>query len=72
MLHLSLYCLAEGVFALRTFGGDEDPQQLHYDYVPIIYYCSIFVHDKTTILFGTWSLTCETRATTRVKWDALG
>jgi hypothetical protein len=30
---------------------------LHYDYVPIIYYCSIYVHDKTTILIGTWSLT---------------
>jgi hypothetical protein len=29
----------------------------HYDYVPIIYCCSIFVHDKTTILIGTWSLT---------------
>jgi hypothetical protein len=44
---------------------------LHYDYVPIIYYCFITVHDKTIILIGTWSLTCETRATTRVQWDAL-
>jgi hypothetical protein len=26
MSHLSLYCLAEGVLALRTFGRGEDPQ----------------------------------------------
>jgi hypothetical protein len=44
---------------------------LHYDYIPIIYYYSISVHDKTTILIETWSLTCETRATTRVELDAL-
>jgi hypothetical protein len=30
---------------------------LHYDYVPIIYYCSISVHDNTTMLIGTSSLT---------------
>jgi hypothetical protein len=24
---LPLYCLIEGVFALRTFAGEEDPQQ---------------------------------------------
>jgi hypothetical protein len=27
MSHLPLSCLAESVFALRTFGGGEDPQQ---------------------------------------------
>jgi hypothetical protein len=29
---------------------------LHYDYIPIIYYCSISIHDKIIILIGTWSL----------------
>jgi hypothetical protein len=28
--------------------------------------------DKTIVLIGTWSLTWDNRATTRVKWDALG
>jgi hypothetical protein len=28
MSHLPLYCLAEGVFALRTFCGEEDPPTL--------------------------------------------
>jgi hypothetical protein len=32
----------------------------------------IIVHDKIIVLIGTWSLTWETRATTRVEWDALG
>jgi hypothetical protein len=45
---------------------------LPYDYVPIIYNCSISVHDKTIILIGTWSLTREICATTRVEWDAFG
>jgi hypothetical protein len=27
MSHMPLYCLAEGVFAWRTFSGEEDPQQ---------------------------------------------
>jgi hypothetical protein len=31
-----------------------------------------FIHDKTIMLKGTWSLTWETHATTRVEWDALG
>jgi hypothetical protein len=30
------------------------------------------VHDKIIILIGTWSLTCDNSATTRVEWDALG
>jgi hypothetical protein len=30
-----------------------------------------YVHDKTIVLFGTWSLTWDKRATTRVEWDAL-
>jgi hypothetical protein len=30
------------------------------------------VHDKTIVLIGTWSLTRDKRATTRVEWDALG
>jgi hypothetical protein len=29
-------------------------------------------HDKTIVLIGTWSLTWDNRATTRVEWDALG
>jgi hypothetical protein len=37
-----------------------------------LYYCLIIVHDKIIVLIGTWSLTWETRATTRVEWDALG
>jgi hypothetical protein len=37
-----------------------------------LYYCLLIVHDKIIILIGTWSLTSETRATTRVEWDALG
>jgi hypothetical protein len=33
----------------------------------------IYVHVKIIIfLIGTWSLTWETRATTRVEWDAIG
>jgi hypothetical protein len=31
-----------------------------------------YVHDKTIVLIGTWSLTWDKRATTRVEWDALG
>jgi hypothetical protein len=31
-----------------------------------------FVHDKTIVLIGTWSLTWDKCATTRVGWDALG
>jgi hypothetical protein len=27
---------------------------------------------RSLTLIGTWSLTCETCATTRVEWDALG
>jgi hypothetical protein len=30
-----------------------------------------FVHDNTIVLIGTWSLTLDKRATTRVEWDAL-
>jgi hypothetical protein len=37
------------------------------------YYCGlIIVHDKTIVLIGTWRLTWDNNATTRVKWDALG
>jgi hypothetical protein len=37
------------------------------------YYCGlIFVHDKTIVLIGTWSLTWDNSATTRVEWDAIG
>jgi hypothetical protein len=32
----------------------------------------IIVHDKIIVLIGTWSLTWDNSATTRVKWDALG
>jgi hypothetical protein len=30
------------------------------------------VHDKIIVLIGTWSLTWDKCATTRVEWDALG
>jgi hypothetical protein len=30
------------------------------------------VHDNIMVLIGTWSLTWDNRATTRVEWDALG
>jgi hypothetical protein len=33
MSRMSLYYLAEGVFALRTFGGEKDPQQLPFNQV---------------------------------------
>jgi hypothetical protein len=37
------------------------------------YYCGlIIVHDKTIVLIGTWSLTWDNNAITRVEWDALG
>jgi hypothetical protein len=32
----------------------------------------IIVHDKIIVLIGTWSLTWDICATTRVEWDALG
>jgi hypothetical protein len=32
----------------------------------------IIVHDKIIVLIGTWSLTWDIRATTRVEWDVLG
>jgi hypothetical protein len=32
----------------------------------------IIVHDKIIVLIGTWSLTWDNSATTRVEWDALG
>ena len=35
------------------------------------YYGLIIVHDKTIVLIGTWSLTWDNSATTRVEWDAL-
>jgi hypothetical protein len=35
-------------------------------------YCYlIIVHDKIIVLIGTWSLTWDIRATTRVEWDTL-
>jgi hypothetical protein len=34
--------------------------------------CFIIAHDKITVLIGTWSLTWDNSATTRVEWDALG
>jgi hypothetical protein len=34
--------------------------------------CFNYVHDKIIVLIGTWSLTLDIRATTRVEWDALG
>jgi hypothetical protein len=34
--------------------------------------CLIIVHDKIIVLIGTWSLTWDNNATTRVEWDALG
>jgi hypothetical protein len=30
------------------------------------------IHDKITMLIGTWRTTQENSATTRVVWDALG
>jgi hypothetical protein len=37
------------------------------------YFCGlIIVHDKTIMLIGTWRLTWDNSATTRVEWDALG
>jgi hypothetical protein len=37
------------------------------------YYVMLFMFmSRSLILIGTWSLTWETRATTRVEWDALG
>jgi hypothetical protein len=36
-------------------------------------YCYlIIIHDKIIVLIGTYNLTWETRATTKVVWDALG
>jgi hypothetical protein len=36
-------------------------------------YCYfIIIHDKIIVLIGTWSLTWDIRATTRVEWDAVG
>jgi hypothetical protein len=32
----------------------------------------IIVQDKIIVLIGTWSLTWDNSATTRVVWDALG
>jgi hypothetical protein len=32
----------------------------------------IIVHDKTIVLIGTWSLTWDNSAITRVEWEALG
>jgi hypothetical protein len=32
----------------------------------------IIVHDKIIVLIGTWSLTWDNNATTRMVWDALG
>jgi hypothetical protein len=32
----------------------------------------IIVHEKIIVLIGTWSLTWDNSATTRVEWDALG
>jgi hypothetical protein len=49
--------------------------RLYYIWIRIMfhYYCGlIFVHDKTIVLIGTWSLTWDNRATIRVEWDALG
>jgi YD repeat-containing protein len=34
--------------------------------------CLIIVHDKNTLLIGTWKTTHENNATTRVEWDTLG
>jgi hypothetical protein len=44
---------------------------LNYDHVPIILFL-IIVYDKIIVLIGTWSLTWDNSATTRVEWDALG
>jgi hypothetical protein len=41
----------------------------HGHYLLLLFYS---VHDNTIMLIGTWSLTWETRATTRVEWDTLG
>jgi hypothetical protein len=32
----------------------------------------IIVHDKITLLIGTWRTTLENSDTTRVEWDAVG
>jgi hypothetical protein len=32
----------------------------------------IIVYDKIIVLIGTWSLTWDNNATTRVEWDGLG
>jgi hypothetical protein len=45
---------------------------LNYDHVPIMLLLLIIVHDKIIVLIGTWSLTWDNSATTRVEQDALG
>jgi hypothetical protein len=38
-----------------------------------LYYCWLFiVHDKITVLIGTWRITRENSATARVEWGTLG
>jgi hypothetical protein len=44
----------------------------HYVHVPIIFVILFMFMSRSLMLIGTWSLTGETRATTRVVWDALG
>jgi hypothetical protein len=45
---------------------------LNYDRVPIIATVLIIVHDKIIVLIGTWSLTWDNSATTKVEWNGLG
>jgi hypothetical protein len=45
---------------------------LHYVHVPIILLFYLLFMSRSLFLIETWSLTWETRATTRVEWDALG
>jgi hypothetical protein len=45
---------------------------LQYVHVPIILLFYLLSMSISLFLIGTWSLTWETRATTRVEWDAIG
>jgi hypothetical protein len=40
--------------------------------IPYFYYRLFIIHDKITVLIGTWRTTRENSATTRVEWDTLG
>jgi hypothetical protein len=46
--------------------------QMIYDHALLLLLNYLNVHDKIMVLTGTWSLTWDNRATTRVEWDTLG